>query len=209
MVFKHEDMPYFSQWISRELVGDIIAGRLPAEEDPLWKSSGAESPADYEFWAKNICGMACLRMILAYRGMEAPPLVQMAKECAAAGGYKVRGDGIEGLYYDPFVKYISLRFGLEGRTKSPLSLEEIVKGTLEGHIFVVSVHYSLREALEGYDGPRGGHLVVVSGVDTKGNCLYINNPSGDRAETQRNFKIGFDLFRPYFAGRGILIKSSG
>ena len=48
-------MPYHSQWVSRELIGDIINGRISAAADPLWMLSGANSPEEYEFWAKNIC----------------------------------------------------------------------------------------------------------------------------------------------------------
>jgi len=201
----HREMPYFSQWISGDLIGDIVSGRLAAEEDPLWELSGAESPGDYELWARNICGMACLKMILSYWGIDSPPLIPLAKECARSGGYKVKGDDIEGLFYVPFVSFIRDRFDLEGASLSPLSREDIVRGTLEGHLFIVSVHYSIREGKPDYAGPRGGHLVVVSGVDVSRGCFAINNPSGTTEETQRNFKVDFALFERYFAGRGIRI----
>ena len=201
-------MPYHSQWVSRELIGDIINGRISADADPLWMLSGANSPEEYEFWAKNICGMACLKMILDYLSIESPSIIALAKECVDYGAYKLKNESVDGLFYAPFTDYLKERFNLEAYSLSPLSTDEISTETLNGNIFIVSVHYSIRKPSILYEGEKGGHLVVVSGVDVSKNSFFINNPSGHNITTQQNYEINFKLFEKYFAGRGILIKRS-
>ncbi|WP_053228399.1 C39 family peptidase [Spirochaeta cellobiosiphila] len=199
------DIPFYSQWISSELVGDIVTGSFDPINDPLWQLSGADTPADYDFWAKNICGMACLKMVLDYWQIDSDPLIPMAKECASYGGYKIQADHVDGLYYVPFTQYVQERFQISSHSLSPLSTEQIVEETLKGNLLITSVHCTIREASPTYEGSRGGHLVLITGVDTSQQCFYINNPSGISVETQRNFKIPFDIFERYFAGRGILL----
>ncbi|MGL1890928.1 MAG: C39 family peptidase [Spirochaetaceae bacterium] len=201
----YQEFPYYSQWISSNLVGDIINGNIKAVDDPLWKSSGAITPDEYDFWAKNICGMACLKMILDYCKIKSPPLIELAKECTLYGGYKIQYDDVDGLFYVPFTKYLKERFELESLSVSPLSINEISTETLKGNIFIVSVHYLIRKPNILYSGKKGGHLVVITGVDTSEKCFYINNPSGNSVSSQKNFKVDFNLFEKYFAGRGILI----
>lgn len=201
----HDKIPYYSQWISSDLVGDIIQGKLEATEDPLWELSGANTPIEYEFWAKNICGMACLKMILEYCNIKSDPLIDLAKDCAEYGGYKVHTEEIDGLFYLPFTNYIKERFDLDALTVSPLNTNEITNELLKGNLYIVSVHCQIRNPDIMYSGKKGGHLVLVSGVDIPNNCFYINNPSGDNITTQKDFKIQIPLFEKYFAGRGILI----
>jgi hypothetical protein len=43
-------------------------------DDPLWQQSGAQTVEEYAQWATNLCGMACLKMILATRGETYPTL---------------------------------------------------------------------------------------------------------------------------------------
>jgi hypothetical protein len=70
------NVPYYSQWESPELVGEIVTGRISATEDPLWHRSGAADPAEYAWWAGRLCGVACLRMALHHwYGMTPPPAI--------------------------------------------------------------------------------------------------------------------------------------
>ncbi len=200
------EMPYYSQWMSREIVGEIISGKIQATNDPLWEYSGANNVKEYELWAKNICGMACLKMILEYWKIDSPPIIQLAKECTEYGGSKVNKESIDGLFYVPFCEYLKDSFQLDANSVSPLNTDEIFNATLDGNIFIVSVHYLIRKPDMTYNGEKGGHLVVVSGVDNLNNTIYINNPSGDEIRTQQNYKIQLELFKKYFAERGILIR---
>ena len=66
--------PFYSQWESPELVPSFLDGSLTAEQDPRWHRSGAASPAEYAYWVVKICGLACLKMILAARGEPVAPV---------------------------------------------------------------------------------------------------------------------------------------
>ena len=60
---------YFSQWESAALAERFADGSLPLMDDPRWAASGARTPAEYQYWARKVCGLACLKMILAHRGL--------------------------------------------------------------------------------------------------------------------------------------------
>ena len=62
-----ETVPFFSQWETPDMTMDVLAegAEVALRRDPLWKGSGAETLDEYAVWAANICGMACLKMILA------------------------------------------------------------------------------------------------------------------------------------------------
>jgi len=66
-------VPYFSQWESPELAAEFIDGSRRAADDPRWADSGASTPEEYEFWSHKVCGLACLKMIMAWRGVPVPP----------------------------------------------------------------------------------------------------------------------------------------
>jgi len=66
-------VPYFSQWESAELAERFVDGSLDLADDPRWAVSGARTPAEYGYWASKVCGLACLKMILAWRGQPVPP----------------------------------------------------------------------------------------------------------------------------------------
>src|SRR3989338_258315 len=71
----YKNVPYFSQWESKDLVNDIINKKISAKDDPLWKKSGAKNKKEYELWSWNGCGMACFKMILAYKFKKEIPVV--------------------------------------------------------------------------------------------------------------------------------------
>lgn len=67
-------VPYFSQWETPEMTLPVLAeGAAALHRDVRWKNSGAVTIEEYARWAVNVCGMACLKMILAARG-EAHPI---------------------------------------------------------------------------------------------------------------------------------------
>ena len=102
-------MPFFSQWESRDITSDVLARGAAAAlaDDPNWASSGAATIDEYVQWASNLCGMACLKMILAARTGRAFPLLELARRCTTYGGYTVSNTGqIKGLIYAPFIEFI-------------------------------------------------------------------------------------------------------
>lgn len=206
----HEGVPYEAQFASRALVGDILAGRLRAEDDPRWRASGAATPEEYALWAWNCCGMACLRMVLASRATLAgdatppPPLVALARGCADYGGYVVAGDEVAGLHYAPFVRFVGETFGLAARVAAPLALDEALDELARGRYVIASVSPGIREP-HGTPPTRGGHLVLLVGYDRRAGVLLLHNPSGITPAQQEYAPVAFDDFARFFAGRGIVL----
>src|SRR5690349_24807362 len=68
-------VPYVSQFASSDLVEGFVTDVVPLSTDPRWAETGAADVVQYAWWARRMCGMACLRMVLAARGVAAPSLV--------------------------------------------------------------------------------------------------------------------------------------
>ncbi|HEY4250170.1 MAG TPA: N-acetylmuramoyl-L-alanine amidase [Roseomonas sp.] len=196
--------PYFAQWESPELVGAFIAGTADPAADPRWAAAGAESPAEYARWAEHLCGMACLRMVLAARGIAVTPFALM-RQARDRGGYVETADGgIRGLIYAPAAAMLAEEFAIPAAV-----LTEVVAADIPGLIampgagFIASVHPAIRAPAA--DPPhRGGHLVLVHGIAADG-ALVFHNPSGDTPASQRDARLPVTDFTRFFAGRGILI----
>ncbi|RUX99853.1 hypothetical protein EN985_26895, partial [Mesorhizobium sp. M7A.F.Ca.CA.004.04.1.1] len=121
-----ETVPFFSQWETPDLTLDVLAdgADVALRRDPLWRGSGAETLDEYAVWAANICGMACLKMILASRG-EIVPTIELARRCTLYGGYVVNGGSIKGLIYAPFVSFVKEVFGLRAEVVTNVATAEI------------------------------------------------------------------------------------
>lgn len=102
-----QGVPYYSQWESRTLAADIIEGRCALADDPKWATSGAVSLEEYAQWANHICGMACLKMILAARTGKAYETLQLARMALDYGAFRLKDGSIHGLIYAPFVEMVS------------------------------------------------------------------------------------------------------
>ncbi|MFC4082237.1 C39 family peptidase [Amycolatopsis samaneae] len=196
-------VPYFAQWESPELVTAIVTGEISAAADPAWASSGADSPEEYEFWGRRVCGMACLKMLLVHYGLGAHRTMDLAREVTEYGGYVRRADGVDGLIYAPFVRYVRERFGLSAESAPKLPVSAIHDAVGEGTLVMASVHQSIRDP--GAVPPRtGGHLVLV--VGTSGDGFVIHNPSGHSGRSQAFAEVREDDFRRFYAERGILVR---
>jgi hypothetical protein len=195
--------PFYGQWESAARIGDILSGALRAEDDPLWPRSGAAGAADYARWADHLCGVACLRMALAARGITPPRAFDLARELTTRGGYVVQPDGgIRGLVYAPAATWLRDAHGIAAEVRVDVAAEDIPAMVDGGRLFIASVHPAIRWADR--DPPsRGGHLVLVFGTD--GDALRLHNPSGDTAASQRDALVPLDSFARFFAGRGILL----
>lgn len=189
--------PCFAQWESAGLIAEFLAGR-DAATDPRWADSGAESPAEYARWAHHLCGMACLRMVLAARG-EAHSIHALRRAVQALGGYVEQPDGdIRGLIYAGAVAWLMAR-GIPAR----IVLDEPMPALGPGAFYIASVHPRIRTPDQA-PPQRGGHLVLVFGTDEAGR-LRFHNPSGHDDATRRDARLRPAEFARYHAGRGILI----
>ncbi|MEO3471944.1 hypothetical protein AAFN86_08770 [Roseomonas sp. CAU 1739] len=195
--------PFFGQWESAERIGDILAGTLRAADDPLWPRSGAAGAADYERWADHLCGVACLRMALAARGISPPRAFDLARELTRRGGYVVRPDGgIRGLIYAPAVGWLREVPGLAADVRVDVPVEDIPAMVHGGGLFVASVHPWIRRGV-GEPPSLGGHLVLVFGEQD--GVLRFHNPSGDTAASQADARLAVAQFGRFYAGRGIVL----
>ncbi|MDX9690059.1 MAG: hypothetical protein EOM37_05590 [Proteobacteria bacterium] len=195
-------LPYYSQWESFDLAQAIIEGMATPADDPCWASSGALDQKEYIQWANHICGMACLKMILAAIKGEEIPTMDLTRMAVRYGAYVLSKDGIKGMIYAPFVTLIREQFALESRIEAGKTSQDIAKLLKEGAYFIASVHPSIRWP-ERKPPSKGGHLVLVTAADQENICFH--NPSGHTQETRENVTLSCQDFDRFFAGRGVLI----
>jgi len=197
-------VPYFSQWETPEMTSAVLAeGSAALLRDPLWWQSGAETIEEYARWAVNVCGMACLKMILAARG-DLHPTLALARGCAAYGGYVVNelDASIKGLIYAPFVIYVRERFGLTAEVITGVATENIPDMLAERRFFMASVNSNIR-CPERMPPSKGGHLVLVTAASAE--TVRFHNPSGHDAASRADVALPLAVFDRFFANRGIAI----
>jgi hypothetical protein len=196
-------IPYFSQWESRDLVPALLAGKISAAEDPAWANSGAATPEEYEFWSWRTCGVACLRMLLAYRDGSAPQAMPLKDDCVTEGAYIVEGASVKGLIYAPFVRYLKAKWGLVAEVATTLSLTEVSDLVRHSNPVMISVHPSVREPTRVAEG-KGGHLVLAVGASPNG--LLLHNPSGLPGKSQESAFVTYEILDRCYAGRGVVYR---
>ncbi|RWG17800.1 MAG: hypothetical protein EOQ55_19025 [Mesorhizobium sp.] len=187
------EVPYFSQWESPGMTLPLLAeGPSALHRDPLWRR-----------WAVNVCGMACLKMILAARG-EIHPTLELARACTAYGGYVVNeGDGtIKGLIYEPFVRFVRERFGLFAETMTNVDSATVPGLLCKWRYFIASVHPAIRWP-EREPPSKGGHLVLVTAASP--GEIRFHNPSGHVRQSQADVALPLASFDRFFARRGIAV----
>jgi hypothetical protein len=196
-----ETPPYFGQWESPALIGDIITGACRAEDDPAWAESGAASPAEYARWADHLCGVACLRMALAARGISPPRARDLARVLTRYGAYIEQPDGnIRGLIYAPAILWLAEAHAMPAEIILDREAQDIPALLADGGVFMASVHPAIRRPAEPAPG-KGGHLVLVFGAGD--GALRLHNPSGHDPASQCDARVAIADFARFFAGRGI------
>ncbi|RWM40778.1 hypothetical protein [Mesorhizobium sp.] len=198
------EVPYFSQWESPSMTLPLLAeGPSALHRDPLWRDSGAATVEDYARWAVNVCGMACLKMILAARG-EIHPTLELARACTGYGGYIVNEiDGsIKGLIYEPFVRFVGERFNLAAETMTNVDAAMMPGLFSRWRYFIASVHPGIRWP-EREPPSTGGHLVLVTAASPSE--IRFHNPSGHDRPSQADVTLPLASFDRFFARRGIAV----
>jgi hypothetical protein len=195
-------VPYFSQWESPELVPRFIDGSLRPADDPRWAASGARTPQEYGYWSTKVCGLACLKMILARRGLPVPPTMRLVQRALAWKAYVPEGDRVAGLIYRPFAGWVGEDFGIAAEVAPDLPLADLAGLASPGTPVIASVHKWVRWP---HRNPpqRGGHLVLVTGAD--GGLVRLHNPSGIPGESQQDALVKAADFARFFARRGLII----
>ena len=198
-----ETVPFFSQWETSDMTLDVLAegAEIALRRDPLWRGSGAETLDEYAVWAANICGMACLKMILATRG-EIVPTIELARRCTRYGGYVVNEGSIKGLIYAPFVRFVKEAFGLQAEVMTNIAASDIPAILGRSRFFIASVSSWIRWP-EREPPSKGGHLVLVTSASDE--AFRFHNPSGHIRATQANAVLAPADFDRFFANRGIAV----
>lgn len=196
--------PYFSQW------GELGCNHALIErgEDPAlvhdWTIDGYPSAEAYRLWSLNTCGLACLQSVLATRDHAVPRKFDLIEQATQAQAFVPRDDGrIDGLYYQPFVDWITAQYGIEADVRRVLDVQEIHDLITTGQWFVMAsvsseIRWPTRQPTR-----RGGHLVLVHG--TEDDHLIFHNPSG-LGPTAADARCTTTSFARFFAGRGIMLR---
>ncbi len=195
-------VPYFSQWESPDLVARFIDGSQPPASDPRWAASGARTPEEYEYWSTRVCGLACLKMILGWRGRPAIPMMRLVERALAWKAYIPDGDRVTGLIYRPFADWVGQEYGICAEVAADLPLEHLGQAASPGTPVIASVHSWIRWPDQN-PPERGGHLVLVTGA--AGGLVRLHNPSGLPGASQRDALVKTADFARFFAGRGLII----
>lgn len=199
-------VPYFCQWESAHLAGAIIRKELALADDPAWRASGARNIDEYVRWASHVCGMACLKMVLAARGGPTHPTLELARRSLPFGAYVEQPDGgIKGLIYAPFVRYVADVFELEAQVQVDLPAAGLPALLAQAEYFMASVHPWIRWPERQPPG-RGGHLVLVTRATP--DSVTFHNPSGEPG-AQADVELPLAVFDTFFAGRGVAILKAG
>jgi hypothetical protein len=196
-------VPYFSQWESAELAAQFIDGSLDLADDPRWAASGARTRAEYKYWARKVCGLACLRMILAQCGRPVPPTMALVERALAWQAFVPQGDRVAGLIYRPFADWVAAEYGITAEVAPDLLLEAAAEHASPDTPVIASVHPGIRWP-DSEPPDRGGHLVLVTGAGS--GLLRLHNPSGIPPSGQRDALMTETDFARFYAGRGMLIR---
>lgn len=202
-------VPYHAQIASPELATAIfVEGRDPAL-DPRWRESGARDPQEYAYWSDRACGVACVKMCVEALGGSIRPLIDWARRGDDLGGYlrEQRPDGSlkeRGWLHQTLAELIEGE-GFKAQVQA-LELEGFAAVIASGGILIASVSHEI-----GTSAPvtrRGGHLVVVFGVELDGSqvgALILHNPSGRTRDLQAAARIAAPRFAAGYSGRVITV----
>lgn len=203
--FVHKDVPYFCQWESRDLAKQLLEKKITTDDDPNWKKSGAKTKKEYHDWSWSGCGMACTKMILAYRTGKVVPLVDLGTKCAEYGGYTIPLESSVGLYYKPYIAYVDKELGWKAKIIQGITFQELMHELSKGNYVIAGVSPQIRYP-DSKPKVKGGHLVLMVGYDKSKQEFYLHNPSGISKETQEYAAVTFNDFKKFFSGRGIVVQ---
>jgi hypothetical protein len=195
-------IPYFSQWESPALAARFVADAAALAEDPAWRMSGAADRGEYVRWANHVCGMACVKMILAARTGRVWPILELARAATAHGAYVETGDDIRGLIYAPCVAWLRAAHGIDAEVVVGIGAADLPAILSRAAFFIASVHPWIRTP-DREPPRRGGHLVLATAADARG--VRFHNPSGDAPATSVDVSLDLAGFERFFAGRGIAV----
>lgn len=206
---------YYSQWESRNLNRSIELHIIEAKEDPLWKNSGAANEDEYQQWSKNICAIACFKMVSDNFGLNSKELkcIALAKESMKYGAYryKVGGKEIEGIFWKSFQNFILKRYNIKSYVIKCLTTLKIVRLLLDDQIVFLSVSPFIHRNDEGEKiTKRGGHIILVHGFASKDGIIqgfFIKDPGAWTENNSQECFVSLKKLLSNYSGRAFVIKN--
>ena len=205
-------IPYVAQYASAERAEEFVRNEDLLKTDARWRDFGADSPDDYSFWARRICGIACFQMILLSLRRPTSKLVELGKQAMAAGCYlpdPQNPNRLIGLLHKPFLKFAK-SFGFSGKLIWYIGSYAIADEISRNNFVIASVYHDIRNA-DAKPENKQGHLVLVHGFEIKNGQIpgfFIHNPSGFYNESQENHFVRVGDFINCFSGRIIVLSSN-
>ena len=203
------EVPYYSQAASPEWIGLILDEHIPAEQDPRWAESGAQSGEEYAWGVPRACGMACVKMVAEAFGGSKRPLMDWVRRGMDRKGYLIEqdpfGDWIEKGWLHQALADVCQAEGLTARA-CEARIKDFPRWVEQGNCVIASVSFEV-----GTDLPvtrRGGHLVLITGFElTDGNLsgVIVHNPSGRSKALRINACIPLKRFNQAFTGRVVVV----
>ncbi|WP_028224036.1 C39 family peptidase [Paraburkholderia ferrariae] len=199
---RHHGVPYYSQWGSPDWVARIAEEGADPCGDPQWRRSGFAAPEDYRFWAKRLCGLACLESALDYWGIARGTRAELLEAALRHGAYRVREDGgVDGLIYRPFAGWVEAEFGVRVEVMTDEPIEATAARLAADTLAIVSVSPEIRRP-ERPNARQGGHLILLHGRGEGG--VWFHNPSGV-APYQADAWLSCEAFARFHARRGMAL----
>lgn len=196
------DIPYFCQFGSTDKAELFALRKIGLHTDPNWNRTGADTVAEYCFWASHCCGMACLKMAMATAYSDLS-IIALAKLCQQYGGYVCQNGQIAdpGLHYRPFIRFLKNEFNWESRAYGVMTIPDIHREITKGRYVMVSVHPAIGH-VDSTPPRKGGHLVLITGYSRKAGTLRYHDPAGP-LHRQQHVTIANEDFNRFFAHKGL------
>ena len=148
-------------------------------------------------WTDRICGLACVKMVVAHFTDEVIPLGRLLQQGLKVDAY-IKGTG----WVHRGLATLASQFGVRGHAESiGTDIARISTCLNRGELVVASVG-------DGLDGTRrGGHLIVI--VNSTASAFIVHHPSSDPDYDWPNHHVDHDLFSRCFSANGNIIRFSG
>ena len=204
---------YYSQWESRSLNKDIELKILEARKDALWISSGAMSAQEYQQWSKNICAIACLKMVADNLGLISREMksVDFAKKATKYGVYnnEENREEIKGIFWRPFQELLIREYGIKSYFTEHLTIKKISDSLCNNKIVFLSVspffHHRLNKAKL---TKRIGHVILVHGFISKNGIIkgfFVKDPGGWAENNSQECFVDTKILLSSYSGRAFII----
>lgn len=158
--------------------------QIPLIRQRMTVEDGFKDEKEALVFGNNACGAACLKMILESFGKKNIPSVKELMEEGMRKGFYLEPTG----WIHKGIVQMAKNYRVNAQSahlKSPLQIAEILE---KNQLIIASVSFAFDES------KKGGHLVVVYGIEIKDGKLekiYFNDPSG---WGQTHHVIDGDLF---------------